>query len=126
VVIEVSPHLGVTPLYGRICDVARVRHLNVYSDMPSNASLHMEGMEEYYGGARFAAECTRAHLSSTDAPLEGYCNLATKRAQIEVSLDGLRGALRTALDDIGCKDSYCRKPGSAEVVDMLRREPPSR
>lgn len=121
VVVEVAPFLGVTPLYARISEQARVRHLTVYSDAPSNASLHsgLEGMAELYGSERFAAECARRRLSSTDAPLEPFCNLASKRAQIEVSLEQLRAALRTALDDIGCRDSYCRVPGSQATVDML-------
>lgn len=126
VAIEVFSHLGVVPIYGRIAESSRVRYYPLYSDFPSNSSLASgkEGME-MYASARFASECTARNLSSADGPLESYCNLASKRASLEVPMPAFVTLLALALDDIGCRASFCRVPGSTEVVHMPPPQPES-
>jgi hypothetical protein len=38
--------------------------------------------------------------------------MGAKRSQIEVPMGPFLSALRKALDDIGCRESVCRVPGS--------------
>lgn len=94
----------------------------LYSRFPSNASMEtgMEGME-LYRDERYQAKCVASRYSSHDASLDPVCNMVGKRSNLEVPIDGLLHVLSQALDDIGCKDSVCRKAGSMEVEDFKAR-----
>jgi hypothetical protein len=39
----------------------------------------------------------------------GHCNLRSKHSDVIAPLPELRGLLIAALDDIGCRDSLCRR-----------------
>jgi hypothetical protein len=108
-VIEVFPYAGVVPLFRRVADVARLSYYPLYSEYPSLAARAsgMEGMEMFNDSA-YLRECVETPVPSMDGPLHHRCNLPSKRAQLEVPLDGLALLLRQALDDIGCRRSVCR------------------
>jgi hypothetical protein len=47
-----------------------------------------------------------------DATAISECDMGAKRSQIEVPMAEFASALRKAMDDIGCRNSVCREPGS--------------
>ena len=47
------------------------------------------------------------HISSPAAFLDYECNSRSKASSVLVSMQRLKDVLDLALDDIGCRDSYC-------------------
>ena len=47
------------------------------------------------------------HISSPAAFLDYECNWRSKSSPVVIPMDSFRHTLASALDDIGCRDSYC-------------------
>ena len=117
VVIEIFPFLFAPLIFRRIADAARIGHYPLYSRYPSNASLaHAEPKtRDLWTSPHFIADCRDARISDGEANLSSDCDVPGRDGDFEVPLDRLAVALEAALNDIGCRDGYCRLPGTSEV-----------
>jgi len=105
VVIEVFPYVMYASMYRDLAASAGLYYYRVQSLKPPNVS----GAAALLYEDAFVNQCDGEvrHISSPAAFLDYECNWRSKSSPLVLDLEQLRYTLALALDDIGCRESFC-------------------
>ena len=117
---QLFPYLMYASMYRDLAASAGLYYYKVNSEKPEHVPengaaflLHEEPFERQCDG-------TERHISSPAAFLDYECNWRSKSSPLQMPLGVFEHVLNQALDDIGCRDSFCEAPG-LKYVDYRAR-----
>lgn len=105
VVIEVFPYVMYASMYRDVASAAGLYYYRIQSIRPPNESTAAALVQDDV----FIDKCDgdSRHISSPAAFLDYECNWRSKSSPIMLDINQLKYTLSMALDDIGCRDSFC-------------------
>lgn len=111
VVIEIFPYVMYASMYRDLAATSGLYYYRIQSVKPPNNS----GAANLLYEDSFMKKCDgintenglEHHISSPAAFLDHECNWRSKSSPLVVDPDQLRLTIAMALDDIGCRDSFC-------------------
>lgn len=125
VVIEIFPYVMYASMYRDVAATAGLYYYRIQSLRPPNDTASGQLVNDDV----FISTCDgeEKHISSPAAFLDYECNWRSKSSPVLLDLHQLQYTLGLALDDIGCRDSYCefmpgKEPWKQVNMRKLARE----
>ena len=125
VLIEVFPWNYRSFLYRDLAWKAGLQYYpmsSVYPDFenidPALLAKRGDGVYGVYSSAEYQTKCSGPHMSSMDVYSIAECTHRAKDTFPMVNIEQLKVVVQDALDDIGCRDSYCHE------VEFRRNDEP--